>query len=101
MLILEKLKDNRKKKSSREKKSKLDFGLFSSNFSDVNIFLMAGFIYLFIYVLVFRAALIAYGGSQVRGQIRAAAASLHHSHSNTRSEQHLRPTPRLTAMLDP
>ena len=30
----------------------------------------------------FRAALEAYGGSQARGQIRAVAASLHHSHSN-------------------
>ena len=28
----------------------------------------------------------AYGGSQARGRIRAAAASLHHSHSNARSE---------------
>ena len=32
----------------------------------------------------------AYGRSQVRGQIEAAAASLRHSHSNTGSEPHLR-----------
>ena len=29
---------------------------------------------------------VAYGGSQARGQIGAAAAGLHHSHSNTRSK---------------
>ena len=32
--------------------------------------------------LLFRAALTAYGGSQARGQIRAVAAGLCHSHSN-------------------
>ena len=36
-----------------------------------------------------------------RDQIRAAAASLRHSHSNNRSEVHLRPIPQLTAMPDP
>ena len=36
-----------------------------------------------------RAALAAYGSSQARGRIGAAAASLHHSHSNTRSELQL------------
>ena len=39
----------------------------------------------------------AYGGSQARGPIRAAAASLCQSHSNTGSEPRLPPTPRLTA----
>ena len=39
--------------------------------------------------LSFWAAPRAYGGSQTRGQIGAAAACLHHSHSNTRSEPHL------------
>ena len=43
----------------------------------------------------------AYGGSQARSQIRAVAAGLHHSHSNTRSEPHLQSTPQLTAMPDP
>ena len=38
---------------------------------------------------LFRVA--AYGSSQTRGQIRAVAASLHHSHSNTRSSSHLQP----------
>ena len=43
----------------------------------------------------------AYGGSQARGPIVAAAAGLHHSHSNGRSEPRLRPTLQLTAMPDP
>ena len=42
--------------------------------------------------LLFRAAPVAYGVSQARGQIGATAAGLHHSHSNTGSEPHLRPT---------
>ena len=48
-----------------------------------------------------RAARAAHGGSQARGRIRAAAIGLHHSHSNSRSEPHLQPTPQLTATLDP
>ena len=51
--------------------------------------------------LTFRAAATAYGGSQVRGPIRAAAAGLYHSHSNARSEPRLQPTPKLTATPDP
>ena len=43
----------------------------------------------------------AYGGSQARCQIGAVTTGLRHSHSNTRSELCLRPTPQLTAMLDP
>ena len=42
-----------------------------------------------------------YGGSQARGLIGAVAAALHHSHSNSGSEPHLRPAPQLTATLDP
>ena len=41
---------------------------------------------LFVCFCLFRASLEAYGGSQARGQIGAAAASLHHSHSNLGSE---------------
>ena len=55
--------------------------------------------YFFIY-LSFRATPTAYGSSQARGQIRAIAISLHHSHSNSGSEPRLRPTLQLTAMLD-
>ena len=43
----------------------------------------------------------AHGGFQARGRIRAVADSLCHSHSNTRSEAHLRPTPQLIATPDP
>ena len=39
--------------------------------------------------------------SQARGVIRAVAAGLCHSYSNTGSKPHLRPTPQLTAILDP
>ena len=48
--------------------------------------------------LLFRAAPEAYGNSQAGDSIRAAAASLHHSHSNRGSEPCLRPTPQLKAM---
>ena len=41
------------------------------------------------------------GSSQIRHLIRAAAASLRHSHSNTGSKLCPRPTPRLTARPDP
>ena len=43
---------------------------------------------LFIYLL-FRATHLAYGSSQARGLIRAAAAGLHYSHRNSGSELHL------------
>ena len=63
------------------------------------------FTLIYFYFLLFRDAPVIYGGSQARGQIRDAAASLHHSHShshsNTRSETCLPPTPQLTATLDP
>uniref|UniRef100_A0A8D0RRC0 Glycerophosphodiester phosphodiesterase domain containing 1 n=1 Tax=Sus scrofa TaxID=9823 RepID=A0A8D0RRC0_PIG len=42
-----------------------------------------------------------YASPQARGRIGAIAAGLHHSHSNTGSEPHLRSTPQLTATLDP
>ena len=48
---------------------------------------------IFYFIFIFRAAPAAYGSSQVRGQIRAAAASLPHSHSHARSEPRLWPTP--------
>ena len=54
----------------------------------------------FLFFLV-RAALMVYVSSQARGQIRAEAASLSHSHSITRSKAHLQPTPQLTAKMDP
>ena len=53
-----------------------------------------------IFFWLLRAAPAAYGGCQTRGQIRAVAAGLHHSHSNAGSEPHLWPTPQLMT-LDP
>ena len=50
------------------------------------------------FFFLFRATDTAYGCSQARGQIRAAAASLCHSH--TGSEPHLWPIPQLLATLD-
>ena len=47
----------------------------------------------FFFFYNFRATLSAYGSSQARGPIRATSAGLCHSHSNTRSEPHLWPTP--------
>ena len=47
------------------------------------------------------AAPVAYGGSQARGLIRAAASGLCHSHSKAGSEPCLPPTPQLMAMPDP
>ena len=47
------------------------------------------------------AAPAAHGGSQARGLIGAAAADLHHSHSNAESKMHLPPTPQLMATLEP
>ena len=58
------------------------------------------FLFLFLFFCLFalsRAAPVAYGGSQARGLIGAVAAGLCHSHSNSGSEPHPRPT----AMLDP
>ena len=52
-------------------------------------------------VCLFRAEPTAYEGFQARGRIEAVAASLHHSHSNSGSKLHMRPTPQLTATLDP
>ena len=46
----------------------------------------------FLFFYLFRAAPTAHGGSQGRGWIRAVAAILRHSHSNTRSELCLQPT---------
>ena len=59
------------------------------------------FLFCFVLVLLFRATPEAYQSSRARGQIRAAAARLCHSHSNAGSQQCLQPTPQLTATPDP
>ena len=77
----------------REKSNIID-GMFSLSFCFCFV------LFCFVFCL-FRAAPVAYGGSQARGPIRATAASLHHSHNNARSEPHLLPTTQLMAMSDP
>ena len=60
------------------------------------------YIYIIMWIFFFfRAAAAACGSSQARGQIRAVDAALHQSHSNAGSQQHLQPTPWLTATPDP
>ena len=51
----------------------------------------------FSFFCLFRAAPMAYESSQARGQIRAVAAGLRHSHCNTRYKPPLWPTPQLKA----
>ena len=65
------------------------------------IFFLSFFFFFFFVFLSFRVAPMAYGGSQTRGLIRAAAAGLRHSHSNTGPKPSLQLTPQLTAMPDP
>ena len=67
--------------------------------SEVPPWLMAQFFFFFFFF--FRAASEAYGSSQARGPIGAAAAGLYHCHSNTGSKPHLGPIPQLTATPDP
>ena len=71
-----------------------------SSFYPSPVMLLACSFFLFLFCLS-RAAPMAYGGSQARGRIKAAAAGLHHSPSNTESEPRLQPPPELTATLDP
>ena len=66
-----------------------------------NVFLENWIFYFVLFFVFFRAAPAAYGSSQARGIIRATAAGLCHSHSNSGSEPCLRSTPQLTAMPHP
>ena len=59
------------------------------------------FIYLFIYLVFLGFHSWHVEVPRVGAQIGAVAASLHHSHSNARSELHLWHTPQLMAMPDP
>ena len=54
----------------------------------------------FFFFLLFRAAPVAYGGSQARDLIGAVATSLCQRHSNAGSEPRLQPTSQLTATPD-
>ena len=55
---------------------------------------------IYLFICFIRASPEAYGSSQTRGQIRATASSLHHSHSNAGFQPRLQPTPQFTATLD-
>ena len=55
----------------------------------------------FFFFCLFRATLVAYGGSQAGGLIGATGTSLHHSHNNAGSELCLQTTPQLMATPDP
>ena len=57
--------------------------------------------FFFFFFGLFRATPMAYGSSQSKDRIGAAAAGLHRSHSNAGSKLRLQPTPDLTATLDP
>ena len=61
------------------------FGPSQGPFRNV-VFAIWQIILYFFFLFFFRAAPAAYGISRARGQIRAAAAGLHHSNSTTRSE---------------
>ena len=68
---------------------------------DVSIFpRWISFSFFFFLFCLFRAALVAHGGSQARGRTGAVATGLHHSHSNSRSEPHLWSWPQLMATPD-
>ena len=54
-----------------------------------NTLLALFFFFFFLLILLFRTVPVAYGSSQARGHIRAAAAGLYHSHSNMGSKPHL------------
>ena len=66
-----------------------------------NVFFFLSFSLFFFFFCISRATPMAHGGSQARSQIRATAASLHHSHSNSGSKPSLQPTPQLMATPDP
>ena len=54
----------------------------------INYFSLYNRYFIYIYIIL-GAAPVAYGSFQARGQIRASAVSLCHSHSNVRSQPHL------------
>ena len=79
----------------------INYGKIKNSIFTVIQVLQHLFIYLFIVFCPFRAAPVAYRGSQARGLIGSVAASLCQSHSNARSKPHLQPTPQLIATPDP
>ena len=64
----------------------LGLGFFLGHLDDGRALLPIEFSFFFFGFCLFRAAPVAYGGSQPRGGIGALAAGLHHSHSNAGSK---------------
>ena len=62
---------------------------------------MESSLFVYLFILLFRAVPAAYGGSQARSPIGATAAGIHHRHSNVGSEPRLQPIPQLTATPNP
>ena len=84
--------------------SKLDGTRFISQLLSTLLLVMGALellVFCFCFCFLFRAKTAAYGGSWARDEHGAAAAGLHHCHSNAGSDLHLQPTPQLMAMLDP
>ena len=76
--------------------------LFLVHLQNCVIFITIQFYYLlFMYFCLFRAAPMAHGGCQARGQIGAIAIGLRRSHSNAGSVLCLQPTPQLMMTPDP
>ena len=74
------------------------FATGNSMFIHIFIFCSQVNLFFFFFFCLFRPAPVTYGSSQARGWIRAAAADVHHSHSNARSELHLWATLQLAAI---
>ena len=80
--------------------SSLDF-FFQKENNTFNVKDGKFFFFLFFFFFVFLGPHLRYMEvPRPGGPIRAVAAGLHQSHSNTRSKPRLQPTPKLTAMLD-
>ena len=75
--------------------------MFSDVFNDTLQNSTILLIFNFLFFCLFRAAPMAYGGSQARGLMGAVASGLCHSHRNAGSKPHLQLAPQLMATPDP
>ena len=74
---------------------------FSLEIHDVDLRVHKIYLFIYLFICLFKAIPAAHGGSQARGTIGVVAAGLCHSHNNARSELSLQPTPQLMATPDP
>ena len=84
VFMITKVTESQKLILRNKKRQYIEYMTCSPIFSNLKVSLILPF-FLFSFLL-FRAAPEAYGASQARGLIRATAASLYHSHSNSGSE---------------